>query len=66
MGVKEQAPRCKVSGGVQSVDPEIWVEGSGYKVCTACGASVKFRVRQTDLPPWARIPPHRTDGTPCR
>lgn len=61
-----QAPRCDGSNTVQSVEPPDDWAGGTHKPCTVCGQRVKFRVRGTDLPRWARILPHRTDGTPCR
>lgn len=63
---RSQAPRCDGSNSVQSIEPpDSWAEGT-HKPCTYCGARAKFRVRETDRPPWARIMPHRTDGTPTR
>jgi hypothetical protein len=63
---RSQAPRCSGSNTVQSVNPpDDWVKGE-TKTCTVCDQSVKFRVRDTDLSPWARVLPHRTDGTPTR
>lgn len=67
----EKAPRCAGSNTHQSVErPNVWADGgpggTARKPCTYCGQRVKFWPRGTDLPPWARIMPHRTDGTPCR
>ena len=67
----DTAPRCSGSNTVQSVEkPDDWTDGRPHgearKPCTVCGQRVPFRVRGTDLPPWARILPHRTDGTPTR
>lgn len=71
---KTDAPRCAGSNTSQSVEGDIVVDGAvrpawaygTHKVCTVCKQSVKFRVRETDMPPWARVLPHRTDGTPTR
>lgn len=71
---KSDAPRCEGSNTKQSVSGTVVVDGAEqsawayatHKVCTVCGQSVKFRVRATDTPPWARVLPHRTDGTPTR
>lgn len=46
-------------------DRDNWAGGT-HTTCNRCGARVKFRVRETDRPPAARIMPHRTDGTPTR
>jgi hypothetical protein len=71
---KSTAPRCGGSDTTQSIEGEIevdrvmrsaWAYGT-HKSCTVCGQDVKFRVRATDMPPWARVLPHRTDGTPTR
>jgi hypothetical protein len=74
LSVKEKAPVCSGSGGKQSVDGEIAIDGAwrpawshaDYKTCVVCGQQVRFRARGVDRPPWARVLPHRTDGTPCR
>lgn len=60
-----KAPRCDMSGLVQSVDREEWI-ASETGTCLGCGRTVRISVRATDLFPWARVKPHRTDGTPCR
>lgn len=68
------APRCEGSNTRQAVKGQVVIDGRYYpawaygthKVCTVCGQSVKFRVRITDTPPWARVLPHRTDGRPTR
>lgn len=70
----EKAPRCEPRPGALQLSPEHrqsipdeddWAGGT-HTTCLRCGQRVKFRVRATDVPPWARILPHRTDGTPCR
>lgn len=71
---KSTAPRCGNSDLTQSIEGKIEVDGAlrsawaygTHTTCLACDHRVKFRVRGTDTPPWARIMPHRTDGTPCR
>ena len=69
-----RAERCPCSGHTQSIDGTVvlegveqpaWVYGT-HTTCNSCGHRVRFRVRMTDRPPWARILPHRVDGTPCR
>jgi hypothetical protein len=66
MTTSEKAPRCTGSNTQQSIEPPLSWSHDERKPCTVCGQMVKFRVRATDLPPWARILPHRTDGTPTR
>lgn len=61
----EKAPRCEMSGRTQSVEREAWINETPSP-CLVCGQIVKIRSRATDLSPWAKIMPHRTDGTPCR
>lgn len=60
-----KAPRCDMSGRVQSVEPAEWI-ASETGTCLECGHVVRINVRDTDLSPWARVKPHRTDGSPCR
>lgn len=55
-----------MSGRTQSVTSDEWIEGAGTVLCLSCGLAVAYNVRATDLSPWARIRPHRTDGTPTR
>lgn len=50
---------------IDGVERDAWVYGT-TKRCNTCGNEVRFRVRATDLSPWARLLPHRVDGTPCR
>lgn len=61
----EKAPRCEMSGRTQSVDREAWINDTPSP-CLGCGNVVKIRVRATDLSPWAKVQPHRVDGTPSR
>lgn len=70
----QEVPRCAGSNTEQSVEGTVMVDGAEapawaygtHKMCTVCGRSVKFRVRGTDRAPWARVLPHRIDGTPTR
>jgi hypothetical protein len=61
----EKAPRCPVSGRKVSVPHDVWAEAD-TATCPGCGATARWNLRATDLPPWGRIHPHRTDGTPTR
>jgi hypothetical protein len=60
------APLCTASGGAQSIEPDVWITDPRRKKCNACGQDAPYRVRVSDLPPWGRVGPHRTDGSPAR
>ncbi|MGZ9830141.1 hypothetical protein ACXYTP_25075 [Tsukamurella ocularis] len=59
------AERCPASGKKVSVAWDDWADAE-TATCPHCGSVAKWRVRNVDSPPWGRIAPHRTDGTPCR
>ena len=61
----EKAPRCYMSGRTQLITVGNWARDERTE-CNVCHSTVRFRVRETDRPPVARILPHRTDGTACR